>query len=101
MDKVDVLAVLDAAIYAAGEARGRNDPAFDSDDIEEMRYARAAFAELIEASRTYYTRYCQDEADDTFDCSDFGLDTGCSQQQSEDARALRDALARVSPAEAR
>ena len=33
------------------------------------------------------------EADDTFDCSEFGADTGCSIVQHEAAKRLRAALA--------
>jgi hypothetical protein len=44
--------------------------------------------ELLDAARTYWTRYCQDEASD-----DGEHVTGCSRQQHIDARWLGEAIA--------
>ena len=77
---VKVLEVMDAQIDAKG--------------WKPMIEARAAVAELIEAAGNYFTDYCLDEADDTFECSDFGEVTGCTREQRDAAQRLRLALAR-------
>lgn len=46
----------------------------------------AAYRNLLAASKTYFIRYCVDEADEDPQW------TGCSEQQSIDARELRDAI---------
>src|SRR5690606_13613323 len=61
---------------------------------EEWAEVHDVVAELIEASHEYFTGYCVDEADD--DCATgSGFDTGCTREQHEAAKRLREALARV------
>ena len=81
---VDVLAVLDRFIAEY----------FDDDNVaqdeRDFKAARAAVAELIEATKNYYTGYCQDEADE--DDDDMRC---CSREQHEAAARLRAALANI------
>ena len=80
-DKVDVLLALQTQAMMREES-GKPELA------RELWTVRSHFAELMSAASNYYTRYCQDEADD-----EGPHITGCTQRQSDDARALRDALA--------
>jgi hypothetical protein len=54
---------------------------------DRLEAAEAALCDVASAANLYYTRYVQDEADE-----DGPANTGCTVQQSQDARALRDAL---------
>jgi hypothetical protein len=66
----------------------------DSEDVRAVKHwinvLEHDVRALIKSARVYYTRYAQDEADD-----DGPTNTGCTVQQSQDARALRDALKAV------
>ena len=81
--KVDVLALLDAYI-AHGIPQERPD----------LQRARAAVAELIEASAYYFVGWAQDEAAD--DGEEW---TGCSEEQHKAAKRLKDALDCIGGAE--
>lgn len=59
---------------------------------ERVRDVVAQRDALLVAAKKYFDGYCVDEADDTFDCSDFGEDTGCTRDQHDDAVALRAAI---------
>lgn len=85
--EVDVLGVLGKLLEGAnGEA-----DAFLAYGVVADAYL--AVADLISAARDYYIDYCVDEANDSFDCSDFGYNTGCSKKQHEAAKRLRAAIA--------
>lgn len=51
---------------------------------------RDAAPDLLAAAKTYFERYCQDEAEDVEHCV-------CGQQQHEDAKALRAAISKADP----
>ena len=52
---------------------------------------------LYAAAKAYFDGYCVDEAEDTFECSDFGYNTGCTREQHEAAIELREALSQSAP----
>lgn len=88
---VDVLAVMDKACEL--HANGAYADAWEV-GLDGIAEVRAAVAELIEAAHEYFTGYCVDEADD--DCATgSGFYTGCTREQHEAAKRLREALARV------
>lgn len=63
---------------------------------ERIAAALNAQAGVVEAARRYYEGWCQDEAgDEPEDGSDRCRWTGCTVEQRDAARALRDALAAV------
>lgn len=59
----------------------------------------AAVRELVEASHEYFIGYCVDEANDTFEGSERGYDTGCTVEQHEAAKRLREALSKFHTAD--
>jgi hypothetical protein len=81
MRAVNVLAVMDAAVQVTEANLNLN-----------MLRARVAVAELIEASRAYFDDWCVDEAEDTFEMSRRGTNTGCMREQSDAAKRLGDAI---------
>lgn len=63
---------------------------------ERIAAALNAQAGVVEAARRYYEGWCQDEAsDEPEDGSDRCRWTGCTVEQRDAARALRDAIAAV------
>jgi hypothetical protein len=98
---VDVRAVLDVRRHLGVKQSTKNANAAFLDWRDWCNYlpqadkASAAVDELIEAASTYFNGYCVDEAEDDFEDSVFGLNTGCTPEQHEDAKRLRAALANV------
>lgn len=83
-----------ACIREQSEAASREDVEFKAITLRNYQFC-IAVAGLVEAARTYFNGYCVDEAEDDFEDSVFGLNTGCTPEQHEDAKRLRDALANV------
>lgn len=96
--QVDVLAWIDGVV-SGSESLDRASGIWPSSQTTCARNARAAVAELIEASRAYFSGYCVDEADDWVDEGEHaGECTGCTQEQIDAAKRLRAALANVGSA---